>query len=311
MKSKRYPYKRIIHISAAALYISFASCNGHDDTPAPNLTPHPLQFTGEIMAPVAVQTRVTGDGTFGEGTVTVQCFTDGATENPQTAEYTLKTDGTMELKPGETAPVYRDKSKWVTLRAYGTVKEVIVGTDYYLPIEAEAKFIKSTDNKVNLEFLLCTARVAIVFEPVLAQSTDITSPLRVTNSASLTDAWTATDRLDTPLALKEDNYAPLSKTVDDMVGKIYLFSVLPGQTFAAGAPLFTLKWTDGGGAAQERNLVLRKPFTVKAGYIYTLNYTPDGLGGYVADDPVIAPMLPGNGENGEDIWGADGKVENN
>lgn len=307
MKSKRYPYKRIIHISAAALYISFASCNGHDDTPLPNLTPHPLQFTGEIMAPVAVQTRVDGGGTFGEGTVTVQCFADGATENPQTAEYTLKADGTMELKPGETAPVYRDKSKLVTLRAYGTVKEVIVGRDYYLPIEAEAKFIKSTDNKVNLEFLLCTARVSIVFKTPLSGSTLITSPLRFTDPIGLTDAWTATDRLDTPLALKEDNYAPLSETVDGTIGGICLLSVLPGKTIAAGVPLFTLTWTDTHAVAQERNLVLRKPFTVEAGYIYTFNYTPDGIGGYVADDPVIAPMLPGNGEGGEDIWGADGK----
>ena len=307
MKSKRYPYKRIIHISAAALYISFASCNGHDDTPLTGLTPHPLQFTGEIMAPVAVQTRVTGGGTFGEGTVTVQCFADGTTENPQTAEYTLKPDGTMELKPGETAPVYRDKSKLVTLRAYGTVKEDMGGVDYYLPIEAEAKFIKDTDNKVNLEFLLCTARVTIVYEPLLSQSTNITSPLRFTDPVGLTDAWTATDRLDTPLALKVDSYAPLSGTVDVQISTSILLSVLPGQTFAAGEPLFTLKWTDTHGVAQERNLVLRKPFTVEAGYAYTFTYTPDGIGGYVADDPIIAPLLPGNGEGGEDIWAADGK----
>lgn len=307
MKSKRYPYKRIIHISAAALYISFASCNGHDDTPLPNLTPHPLQFTGEIMAPVAVQTRVTGSGTFGEGTVTVQCFADGATENPQTAEYTLKPDGTMELKPGETAPVYRDKSKQVHIRAYGTVKEPFGNSNLYLPIKAEASLSKDTDNKVNLEFLLCTARVSIVFEPLLSQSTNITSPLRFTDPFDLTDAWTATDRLDTPLALKEDNYAPLSGTVDDQISTSILLSVLPGHTFAAGEPLFTLKWTDTNGVKQERNLVLRKPFTVEAGYTYTFNYTPDGIGGYVADDPIIAPLLPGNGEGGEDIWAADGK----
>lgn len=311
MKSKRYPYKRIIHISAAALYISFASCNGHDDTPLPNLTPHPLQFTGEIMAPVAVQTRVMGSGTFGEGTVTVQCFADGATENPQTAEYTLKTDGTMELKPGETAPVYRDKSKLVTLRAYGTVKEPISETtNIYLPIKAEAILIPD-NNGINFEFFLCTAQVSIIFEPLLSQSTDITSPLRFTDPFDLTDAWTVTNRLDTPLALKEDGYAPLSGTVSDQISTSILSSVLPGQTIAAGAPVFTLKWTDTNGVAQERNLVLRKPFTVEAGYAYTFTYTPDGLGGYVADDPVIAPMLPGNGENGEDIWGADGKVENN
>lgn len=307
MKSKRYPYKRIIHISAAALYISFASCNGHDDTPLPNLTPHPLQFTGEIMAPVAVQTRVTSGGTFGKGTVTVQCFADGATENPQTAEYTLKPDGTMELKPGETAPAYRDKSKLVTLRAYGTVKETIAKTDYYLPIKAETNLTEGTDNKVYLTFLLYAAQVSIVFKPLLSQSTGITSLLRSTNSADLTDAWTATDRLDIPLKLKKDGYTPFSGTVDDTTERFILSSVLPWQTIAAGAPVFTLKWTDTNGAAQERNLVLRKPFTVEAGYAYTFTYTPDGLGGYVADDPVIAPMLPGNGEGGEDIWGADGK----
>lgn len=298
---------RALRTTALALCTTLAACAPGDDVTVEPGEAQTLNLTGKIVPMEAVATRAGTQGEYGIGAVVVIYFADGVTDNPPYTGYALTADGAMTLVDGFSAPTYRDKTQPVYLYAYGLVEETLNTKKSYLPIQAVDTYRDNDSKSLQLEFHIAVARVTLNFTNPGKGTFNPQLLFKQRTDDSGANMWIDPKTVNDGPKLNEDSYTAGIEYGYSNYNHIIIPDVFPGQSFPAGTPIIAYKLKDDAGAETTHNVYCHTDITLEAGYQYTFNVTIDGTSNYIADNPIIAPLFPGNGEDGEHVWGSDGQ----